>query len=175
MTDLARRLRRIRDENNWTAADMAERSSIPKRTMEKYMLRDGASLPGFEALALMSKGFGVSLDWLFFGDGVVDERTALLVERATYDAAYKTFDLLVEHFSKGTPDIYKDGEILQHSPEEWALHIAHQAKVMATGKLKAGTSTEALLTWKAANSDMVGELMNRKFERFSAKTKVEGS
>ena len=54
--EIALRLRKLRDQSGWTVADMAERTGIPKRTLDKYMLRTGASLPGFDALCSLSKG-----------------------------------------------------------------------------------------------------------------------
>ena len=45
MTDFAARLRDLRDDNGWTTAEMSYLSGLPKRSLEKYMLRDGASLP----------------------------------------------------------------------------------------------------------------------------------
>ena len=78
------RLRTLRDRNGWTVADMAERTGIPKRTLDKYMLRSGASLPGFEALCSLSHGLCVSLDWLVFGSEGASEGAELIAERACH-------------------------------------------------------------------------------------------
>lgn len=54
-------------DNGWTVAELAVESGIPKRTLDKYLARNG-SLPGFAAIRALSRALNVSCDWLVFGD-----------------------------------------------------------------------------------------------------------
>lgn len=60
------RLRELRENRRITTQIMSDATGIPKRTLESYMLRKNAALPGLEALKRLSVGLGVSLDWLVF-------------------------------------------------------------------------------------------------------------
>lgn len=162
------RLRDLRDKNGWTTAEMSYRSGLPKRSLEKYMLREGASLPGFDALVAIANGLGVSLDWLVLGGERSSTETGLIVERCTFEAALSSFDIIVRRAIEGEHQLYKDGAILQMAPEEWAAHIAHQAAQVAKSLSQSATNREALLEWKAAKSDQLSEIMDAKMERFKS-------
>ncbi len=164
MTDLAYRLRDLQEHTNWSVADMAERTGIPKRSFEKYLLRDGASLPGFEALCQMSKGLGVSLDWLVFGADGASEPVVLLAERATYDVARLYIETLLRYHSQGRP-LVENGEVLGLETVTAAFDLADRAGDVVKKLIKEGTTKEDLLGWRAAIRDRLLEAAMARSER----------
>lgn len=160
VNDLAHRLRSLRDQNGWTVADMAERTGIPKRTLDKYMLRSGASLPGFDALCALSRGLGVSLDWLTFGAGPASEAVELFAERAANDVVKMFAETLLKHQAEGETDIVGNGNVLRLSPEEWADDLGWRVGLNARKLVRDGTTLEDLLEWKRRRSDRARELLH---------------
>ncbi|PKP70250.1 MAG: hypothetical protein CVT82_07015 [Alphaproteobacteria bacterium HGW-Alphaproteobacteria-4] len=161
------RLRELQSRNNWTVADMAERTGIPKRTLDKYLLRNGASLPGFDALCSMATGLGVSLDWLVFGAGQPGERTVLIADKAAYLEAIRVLEAFLHHHAAGQQLI--EGElILGLSLEAWAAEIGARSGERAREMVAAGVTMEELLTWLAARKERLLELMRDRAERITA-------
>lgn len=89
MTDTAisLRLRQLKDQNGWTAQEMADLIGMSRRTLESYMRRENAPLPGVDALRSIAKGTGVSLDWLILGDEHALIMAMLLARLASERAA----------------------------------------------------------------------------------------
>lgn len=164
MSDLASRLRELQEQTNWSVADMAERTGIPKRSFEKYLLRDGASLPGFEALCQMSKGLGVSLDWLVFGAEGASEPVALLAERATYEVVRMYIEALLRYHSEGRP-LVENGEVLGLQTVTTACDLADRAGDVVRRLLKEGVTRQGLLDWQAGLRDRSFEAMKARSER----------
>ncbi len=127
VNDLSTRLRSIRDKKGWTVADMAERTGIPKRSLDKYMLRTGASLPGFDALCALSRGLGVSLDWLIFGEDIAGKGVELFAERAAHHVVRLFGETLIRYHLEGKPAIIDTETILGLAPEEWASDLGMRA------------------------------------------------
>lgn len=90
------RLRQLKDQNGWTAAQMAEMTGISKRTIESYMRRENAPLPGVEALQQIARGLGLSLDWLLLGDSDAALGGVLLVRLTAERAALPTLRNVIE-------------------------------------------------------------------------------
>lgn len=161
------RLRGLRDRNGWTVADMAERTGIPKRTLDKYMLRSGASLPGFDALCSLSKGLGVSLDWLVFGSEGASQSVELIVERASYAAGRQCFETILREFHAKDGAIVSGERILNLTPEAWASLVGDIAKAETAKMIADGVTLEELLSWRnkqlerghALFVDMVSDLL----------------
>ena len=63
------RLLLLKRNNNWTYQDMADLSGLPISTIKSYVFNDRE--PGIYSLAKMSRGFGVTADWLI---GLKEER-----------------------------------------------------------------------------------------------------
>lgn len=166
--EVSARLRELRDRNNWTVADMAARTGIPKRTLDKYMLRQGASLPGMEALCALSRGLGVSLDWLLFGAEVASESVELIVERAAYQVVSQFAETLLRYRREGRADLITDERILTLSPEEWASDLGLRAAEKARALMQDGATKESLLHWRAAASERLSELLRERIEALSA-------
>ena len=164
MSDLASRLRDLQEKTNWSVADMAERTGIPKRTFEKYVLRDAPSLPGFEALCQMSKGLGVSLDWLVFGADGASEPVALLTERATYDVVRLYIETLLRYHKEGRP-LVENGEVLGLQTVIAAHDLADSAGDVVRKLITDGTTREDLLQWQAALRDRSFEAMRARSGR----------
>lgn len=156
--ELSLRLRELRDRNSWTVADMAERTGIPKRTLDKYMLRSGASLPGFEALCSLSKGLGVSLDLLVFGAETASEGVELIAERSANHVVMLFAETLLRYQREGHLGIVTESEILNLSPEIWAADLGFRAGEKAGELLREGSTKADLLAWKSWQNERVMEL-----------------
>ncbi|MDA7427907.1 helix-turn-helix transcriptional regulator [Primorskyibacter aestuariivivens] len=63
-TDVAGRLRALQEHYGLTIQEMADRCSLPKRSLENYMKRTNPQRPGLDALRGIADGMGVSIDWL---------------------------------------------------------------------------------------------------------------
>ncbi len=164
--DISNRLRQLRDSRGWTVSEMSYRTGIPKRTLDKYMAREGASMPGLEALALLSKGLGVSLDWLVFGiGGPSGASTELLVNRSATTASLAVFEAVMRHLSKGYPGIFKDEELLGLSLDGWAAEVGERAMDEARGLLERGVTREDLELWKQSRTERLIELSQDKAAR----------
>lgn len=97
------RLRLLKDEHGWTAQEMADAIGISRRTLESYMRRENAALPGLQPLALIAKHLGVSLDWLA-GVGVEARlRDILLARVAAERASLPVLSNLIKTMEQGRP------------------------------------------------------------------------
>lgn len=169
-SEVSNRLRELRDRNSWTVADMSERTGIPKRTLDKYMLRQGASLPGLEALCALSRGLGVSLDWLVFGAPAASESVELIADRAADHVVSLFAETLLRCQREGRADLITGERILNLSPEEWAADLGLRAADKAGAILAEGATKEDLLRWRAARAERLTELLR---DRFNELTKPE--
>ena len=168
MLDLASKLRDLRDKNGWTVADMAERTGIPKRTLDKYMLRSGASLPGFEAICALAKGLGVSLDWLALGAETAGEGMELIAERTAYNAVMTFAETIVHHSASDHVKVVEDGNILGLELEVWAADLGPRAGEQARELAAAGTSKEDLLTWRQQRLERIQEMVRDRVARMTS-------
>lgn len=163
-SEIALRLRKLRDQSGWTVADMAERSGIPKRTLDKYMLRAGASLPGFDALCSLSKGLGVSLDWLVFGADTASNGVELIVDRATNDVVILLIETILHHHKIGQPDLLTGEKILNLTPEEWGADMGLRAGEKAKSLIEGGVTKAQLLEWRQSRQERILELLEDRVE-----------
>jgi transcriptional regulator with XRE-family HTH domain len=146
---------------------MAERTGVPKRTLDKYMLRSDASLPGFDALCALSKGLGVSLDWLVFGAEGSSPSVELIVERASHAAGRAVFETILREFYAKSGAIVSGERILNLTPEAWAGVVGDYAKDEASKMIGEGVTYEELLVWREKMhqrshelyTDMISELL----------------
>lgn len=63
------RLLLLKREYHWSYQQMGILSGLPESTIKSYVFRDRE--PGAYSLAMMSRGFGVTADWLI---GLTEER-----------------------------------------------------------------------------------------------------
>lgn len=166
-TSLSERLRYLQERNNWTVANMAERTGIPKRTLDKYLLRAGASLPGFEGLCSLSKGLGVSLDWLVFGADAASEPVELIADKAADTIGRMFFaGLLNQGKDKSKRETFFSAEaILGLTPEEWAADMGLRAGEEAAKLIRDGTTRGELLHWREARKERMMELLSDRVGR----------
>lgn len=173
--DLAARLRALRERRGWTVVDMAERTGIPKRTLDKYMLRSGANLPGFDALLAMAKGLGVSLDWLAFGTDFSGDGSDLLATVAAERESLQYFETIFRYASAGNRPLVAGEELLGLTPEEWADDLALRVGERAKQLAREGVTREELLTLRAASKERTSELFHDRVARmFSATSDEDG-
>lgn len=162
---LAIRLRALRERSGWTVVDMAERTGIPKSTLDKYMLRDAPSLPGFEALVALSRGLGVSLDWLVFGVETASEAVELFAYKAARDISLLYFETLIREHHAGKALV--DGDlVLGMAAEEWAGDLGGRVATRAKQLVTDGTTKEELLIWRERLAERLRELTQERIQRF---------
>lgn len=153
---------------------MAERTGIPKRTLDKYMSRYDASLPGYEALVALSKGLGVSLDWLVFGRDFVGEGSELLAAMAAEELGRQYFEMILRYHHSGELPLVSGEEVLGLTPEEWGADLAARVGQKANELASKGITREELLNWDAQYKDrareQIGNLTERRLKIKSAKT-----
>ena len=163
--DLAYRLRLLRDRRGWTVVDMAERTGIPKRTLDKYMLRSKANLPGFDALVALSKGLGVSLDWLVFGAEFMSKGSELLATMAATQISQQYFETLLRSDASGERPVFDGEEILGLSPEEWAADLGWRTGEKAKELAGGGITLQELLEWQTSSQERGAELLQDRLDR----------
>lgn len=131
--DFSRRLRHLRNINDWTVQEMAEMTGVPKRTLDNYMLKKNAPQPGLDALVKIAVGLGVSLDWLLLGEEFHALSQGALVRLTTRAAAIPFLQSLVVQLNglkddpKYWPVFFGEGKLAGQTPEELAIEIANEA------------------------------------------------
>lgn len=95
-SSIASRLRQVKDQNGWTAGEMADRIGMSRRSLESYMRKENAPLPGVEALKQIALGLRISLDWLVLGAEDAALVGVLLVRLAAERAALPVLENLME-------------------------------------------------------------------------------
>jgi transcriptional regulator with XRE-family HTH domain len=163
--DVASRLRELRDGTGLTVADMAERTGLPKRTLDKYMLRSNPSLPGFDALIALSKGLGVSLDWLVLGKEFSAEGVELLAQMAAAKTSLQYFETLLCAHANAEREFSNGEEILGLTPEEWSFDMGARVGEAAKELAIRGITRQELLTWTVARKERGSELARDRFNR----------
>ena len=126
------RLRQLKEQNGWTAQEMADRIGMSRRTLESYMRREKAPQPGLEALKQIATGTLVSLDWLVLGDAHSRLSGVLLVRLAAERAALPVLTNLYESNRRKEP---------VPEPEYLAHEIGAQAAEKADFIIESGATS----------------------------------
>ncbi|MCB6178154.1 hypothetical protein LHP98_08420 [Rhodobacter sp. Har01] len=111
-------------------------------TLDKYMLRSGASLPGFEAICAISKGLEVSLDWLVSGADSAGDGVELFAKRAARHVVQLFAATLLRHRAEGAVSLVDASTILKLAPEESAADLGARAGEKARELVAQGTTKE---------------------------------
>lgn len=150
---IANRLRQMKDQNGWTAAQMAEMTGISKRTIESYMRRENAPLPGVEALQQIARGLSISLDWLLLGDAYAALSGVLLVRLTTERAALPTLRNIIEtqRRNEQVPE-----------PEFLAQEIGGHAAEMAEMLITSGVTMTQIAAFIKLSNDAAENAMKAK-------------
>lgn len=139
----SRRLRELRNRNDWTVQEMAERSGVPKRTLDKYMQKENPAQPGLDAIVMISKGLGVSLDWLLMGAETTATAQSALTRVSAYAAALPFMEAILALKNGGL--LGDDKETLGgDTAKGWAWRIAEEAGKKATGLAMNATPQETI-------------------------------
>lgn len=169
-SSISDRLRQLKEQNGWTAQDMADRIGMSRRTLESYMRRENAPLPGLDALKQIALGTRVSLDWLVLGD--VDARLigVLLVRLAAERAALPVLKNLYEatRRNEAVPE-----------PEYLAHEIGAQAAEKADFIIASGTTSVQIaqllgLSWKESEREMRSKIADLRRQIEEIETPVSG-
>lgn len=142
--DLASRLRGLRERNALTTQAMSDMTGIPKRTLESYMLKQNAPLPGLEALKRIALGLEISLDWLVFGGDKTGEDIARITRLSCRSAALPFLTEIRLRGMSGEQGLFDNGTIMGLSVEELAGEIAAKAGQKAQGLAEIGIRQETL-------------------------------
>ncbi len=124
MTDkkISDRLRMLKDQHGWTAQQMADAVGMSRRTLESYMKRENAALPGLEALCQIARGLGVSLDWLAGVGEMARIRENLVARVSAERASLPVITTLISTLNQGKP---------APEPEFLAIEVGAQAAQFA--------------------------------------------
>ena len=150
MSEIAKRLRSIQQSNDWTVQEMADPTGLPKRSLENYMRKNDAQLPGVDALEIIAKGLGVSLDWLILGE-MNHSMTSAGMVRLCARAAVLPVLQSISHLMRSElarDEAFGDGKLMFVSPEELAMEIAADAGARAEALAGRGVTSE---TWRIAD------------------------
>ncbi len=153
MENLTQRLGNLRETAGVTPAEMSERTAIPKRSLEKYMLRTNASAPGLDARCALVRGLGLSLDWLLVGHEAAGERAELFAERSDYDVVTLLVETLIKYHLEGKSALVDGKGVLGQAPEERASNLGVRAGQKARELAASGMIKAALLHWRAASTE----------------------
>jgi len=151
------RLRTLKDERGVTAQQMSEETGIPKRTLEKYMLKSGAASPGVAAIRAICETYGVSADWLM---GLADKSAQAVSDAEATEVAaravFEQFIASINHTQEWVANtsvggVFKDGMLFGAKPNELASDYAYRvlklrAEIMAGRvgtELSVAAATEA--------------------------------
>lgn len=134
--EFSRRLRHLRNQNDWTVQEMSEMTGIPKRTLDKYMLKENAPQPGLDAIVRIASGLGVSLDWLLLGEEAHAKSWGRIVRLSTRAILAPFLESFVSAYDvTGDPEtralLIGNGKIMGHTPEELALDLAIASGIRA--------------------------------------------
>lgn len=134
MTDqkISDRLRALKDQQGWTAQQMADATGMSRRTLESYMKRENAALPGLEALCQISRGLGVSLDWLAGVGDMARLRDVLIARVSAERASLPVLTTLISTLNEGKP---------APAAEFMAMQIGAQAAQLADGMHQSATTS----------------------------------
>lgn len=149
-SNVSARLRDWRSSNGMTTQQMAEMTDIPKRTLESYMLKSNAALPGIDALKRLSLGLGVSLDWLVFGASKVGVDVALLSRVSVRAAVLPVLQAIEKEYRRGSANSFETGTIFGLTPEELAVEVCTDAADRARKIASAGARQDTLDTVERA-------------------------
>lgn len=124
MTDqkISDRLRALKDQQGWTAQQMADATGMSRRTLESYMKRENAAQPGLEALCQIARGLGVSLDWLAGVGDMARIRDVLIARVSAERASLPVLTTLISTLNDSKP---------APAPEFMAMQIGAQAAQLA--------------------------------------------
>lgn len=134
--EFSRRLRHLRNKNDWTVQEMSEMTGIPKRTLDKYMLKGDAPQPGLEAIVRIASGLGVSLDWLLLGEEAHAKSWGRIVRLSTRAIIAPFLENIVTAYDRtDDPEVRAlligNGKIMGQTPDEVALDLAIAAGIRA--------------------------------------------
>lgn len=144
VTDISARLRLLRSGNDLTTQQMSDMTGIPKRTLESYMLKNNASLPGIEPLKRLSLGLDVSLDWLVFGGEKPAQDIARLTRVTTRAAVLPILKTIQQIYRRGSASKFETDTILGLSPEDLAVEICSDAGNRAQAIFSQGASNNTV-------------------------------
>lgn len=149
-SSIASRLRQVKEQNGWTAGEMADRIGMSRRSLESYMRKENAPLPGVDALKQIALGLRLSLDWLVLGDEDATLVGVLLVRIAAERAALPVLENLMEAQRRNDP--VPEAAYLAH---EIGAHAAANAETLVTS---GATSVQIAQLIRQSNKQAEGTL-----------------
>lgn len=132
----SRRLRHLRNKHDWTVQEMSEMTSISKRTLDKYILKEDAPQPGLDAIVKIAPGLGVSLDWLLLGEEAHAKAWGRIVRLSTRAILAPYLEGLVTAYdASDAPEVRAsligNGKIMGQAPADLAFDLAISAGIRA--------------------------------------------
>ena len=118
----------------------------------------------------MSKGLGVSLDWLVFGADFASEGIELLAERSAYEIVKMMAETILKYEGEGKVDLFDQGLLLNLDPEEWGFALGFEAGEFAAKLVREGITKSDLLTWKEGRKERAVERSRDRLEALKSGT-----
>lgn len=144
------RLRSLQAGNNWTVQDLADKTGISKRTLDKYLLKTGASQPGIDVVVKIAEALGVSLDWIVLGREIASTDLGRMTRLTAMAASQKAFEHILDNHKKGEKDTFIGDTIMGLTPIEWAAEVGWDAGERAHTLAKQGTNRADMETAERA-------------------------
>jgi transcriptional regulator with XRE-family HTH domain len=122
---LVQRLHQLAVQHGLTIKEMAEKSGIPKSSLEGYMRLRGAKRPGVDALIAIADAMDVSIDWLVGrSDGrQVGEDERRRIALAMFKLVVKVLHDIEQAQGDSPSPIIKSGKVGLHPIEDFAVRV----------------------------------------------------
>lgn len=149
----ADRLRASIGGNGLTIQGLADKTGIPKRTIENYLRSKDPQLPSVEAAAKLSIGLGVSLDWLLLNSNAFADNAGRAVKLWATVAAKSYLEDMLKYHRQGSA-VFSGETILGFTPDALAKAIGENAASRARAINEMGGGYDAMKTAEAVFSSM---------------------
>lgn len=132
LDEFSQRLRDLKEQHRLTTAQLADRTRIPKRTLDKYLAKDSTTQPGVDSVRAICRAFGTSADWLLGLDAVwspeIHEMEA--TERAAQLVIEQFIAMLISinrHTEKDSPiELFENDRLMGATAGDLAADCAYR-------------------------------------------------
>ena len=113
---LHEKIRRLRQERNWTQADLGEKISVHQKQISSY--ERGVTVPSTDILMKIAEAFDVTLDYLAFDKNSANNGKLQIQDRELL-RRFETIDTFPEQYRDLAKEIL-DLLVLKHNFQEFA-------------------------------------------------------
>jgi len=131
--DIARKIRELRKEKDWSQAQLGEKIGVTQRHVSSW--ENGANVPSADALIRLSEALKVSIDYLLL-DNVPREGTHKIDDFSLYDLFRQAEDLPDEE--KTAIEQLLSGLVFRHKVKKAEREADRAAKIKKPSDLQPG-------------------------------------